>query len=418
MKKLLAIATCLMLLSSAALAQTKTKTPTPAPRVVATPPCTAPCTQQQLLNDVQTQFADNTSGAITPAVLRTFFANAINSMMATSPLVGGEPTCYAGTTGLPSACPAPLALGRGGTAAISQGNAAINIFPTPTRAGDVTYWNGANWVTLAGNNSGTKVLQQDSAGTPSWASISGFPAPTAVGDLIYWGGSAWLAYAGNSGAARLLMESSSGAPSWVSGAAAAAIVLPSATVPGSLVYWNGAAWATFAGNTAGTKYLTQDSVGVPSWTAAAASVTSVVCGTGLSGGTITATGTCAVNLTALTSSLIADVAFGDNTNYFTGPQVVQGTTGSWWAAGTVTIADTGSGSIYCKLWDGTTVIASTGVYMDSSTTSATLTMSGLITAPAGNISIACKDANAPTGTIKFNLTGNSKDSTVSVMRVQ
>src|SRR6185437_9732989 len=28
------------------------------------------------------------------------------------------------------------------------------ILPTPTRAGDLLYWNGTTWVTLAGNNSG------------------------------------------------------------------------------------------------------------------------------------------------------------------------------------------------------------------------------------------------------------------------
>ena len=40
--------------------------------------------------------------------------------------------------------------------------------PSPTRAGDIIYYNGTNWVTLAGNNSGTQVLEENSSGSPSW----------------------------------------------------------------------------------------------------------------------------------------------------------------------------------------------------------------------------------------------------------
>ena len=65
----------------------------------ATPPCTAPCTKSQLLNDVQTQFPDNTVGAITPSILRNFQTNLINSSMATAPTGAGAFTCYVGTTG-------------------------------------------------------------------------------------------------------------------------------------------------------------------------------------------------------------------------------------------------------------------------------------------------------------------------------
>lgn len=46
-------------------------------------------------------------------------------------------------------------------------------FPSPTRAGDVIYWNGSSWVTLPGNNAGTNFLQENSSGSPSW----GTPTP-------------------------------------------------------------------------------------------------------------------------------------------------------------------------------------------------------------------------------------------------
>jgi hypothetical protein len=52
--------------------------------------------------------------------------------------------------------------------------------PVPTRAGDVIYWNGTTWVTLAGNNSGIQVLEETSAGVPSWATVSGTGTVTAI----------------------------------------------------------------------------------------------------------------------------------------------------------------------------------------------------------------------------------------------
>jgi hypothetical protein len=45
------------------------------------------------------------------------------------------------------------------------------IFPTPTRSGDVAVWNGSQWTTLAGNNSGTQVFSENASGVPSWGSV-------------------------------------------------------------------------------------------------------------------------------------------------------------------------------------------------------------------------------------------------------
>ena len=45
--------------------------------------------------------------------------------------------------------------------------------PTPVRAGDVVYWNGTAWTTLAGNNSGTNCFGENSSGVPSWLTCSG-----------------------------------------------------------------------------------------------------------------------------------------------------------------------------------------------------------------------------------------------------
>lgn len=74
------------------------------------------------------------------------------------------------------------------------------------------------------------------------------------------------------------------------------------TRAGDIMYWNGSACVTLAGNNSGTGFLSETNLGVPSWVAApgTGTVTSVTCGTGLSGGTFTTTGTCALLLTNAT----------------------------------------------------------------------------------------------------------------------
>lgn len=70
------------------------------------------------------------------------------------------------TTGTWSAT--TVALNKGGTGQTTQQAAFDALAPTATRAGDVTYWDGTHYVNLAGNNAGTKVLQETSSGVPSW----------------------------------------------------------------------------------------------------------------------------------------------------------------------------------------------------------------------------------------------------------
>jgi hypothetical protein len=54
------------------------------------------------------------------------------------------------------------------------------VTPTPTRAGDVIYWNGSTWVTLPGNNAGTLTLQENGSGVPTWASVAGTGTVTSI----------------------------------------------------------------------------------------------------------------------------------------------------------------------------------------------------------------------------------------------
>jgi hypothetical protein len=52
---------------------------------------------------------------------------------------------------------------------------------SPVRAGDIIYWSGINWVSLAGNNSGTQCLQESNLGVPSWGACgSGSGTVTSV----------------------------------------------------------------------------------------------------------------------------------------------------------------------------------------------------------------------------------------------
>lgn len=83
--------------------------------------------------------------------------------------------------------------GLGSNVATILGNAANAsagiVAPTPTRAGDIIYWTGSVWQTLAGNNSGTSFLQESSAGSPSWAgSTTSIVLPQSVSGTVNSGG--------------------------------------------------------------------------------------------------------------------------------------------------------------------------------------------------------------------------------------
>jgi len=123
--------------------------------------------------------------------------------------------------------------------------------------------------------------------------------------------------------------------------------------------------------------------------------------------------------TQIIASLGSNVSTNNASNYFDGPSVAQGSTGTWFASGTVTLIDTSVQATFnCKLWDGTTIIASASVLTSGNSGSTPLSLSGYLAAPAGNLRISCREPSATTGTIVFNQSGNSKDSTISAFRVQ
>lgn len=120
----------------------------------------------------------------------------------------------------------------------------------------------------------------------------------------------------------------------------------------------------------------------------------------------------------VTNSLSGDVALSNTGTYFTGPTFAQGAVGTWFAAGTVTCYDTTGGAVFhVKLWDGTTVIASSRVSSTGANVPIMISLSGYLASPAGNLRISVKDVTSTSGAILFNNSGESKDSTLSAFRV-
>jgi len=123
--------------------------------------------------------------------------------------------------------------------------------------------------------------------------------------------------------------------------------------------------------------------------------------------------------TQITNSLSGDVPLNNPGVYQTGPTVAQGSTGTWFASGAVTVLDTaGAATLKCKLWDGTTVIASGVSVPQTANESQVVALSGYLATPASNIRISCTSASTATGVMKFDYSGAGKDSTVTAFRVQ
>ncbi len=121
---------------------------------------------------------------------------------------------------------------------------------------------------------------------------------------------------------------------------------------------------------------------------------------------------------AITASLGGDVALNNTASYFDGPSIAQGTSGTWWVSGTVVVADSVSGANFSfKLWDGTTLINSSFVQTSSAMAPLSVTLSGYIVTPAGNLRISVRDLTSTNGLIQFNNSTLSKDCTITAIRI-
>jgi hypothetical protein len=121
-----------------------------------------------------------------------------------------------------------------------------------------------------------------------------------------------------------------------------------------------------------------------------------------------------------TNSIASDIGMTNGTLFFDGPTVAQGTTGTWWVSGTVTVTEGGvaAGQVNAKLWDGTTIIAGTvGAVQGASSDVISMSLSGVITNPAGNLRISCQSLSSTIGLIKASGTGITKVSTITAVRI-
>lgn len=127
-----------------------------------------------------------------------------------------------------------------------------------------------------------------------------------------------------------------------------------------------------------------------------------------------------INMAPIANSLGADVNMTSTGTYFTGPSIAQGTSGTWFVSGTVTVANNAGGDVVdVKLWDGTTVIASCRMQIVSVGIAyyGVAALSGYVVAPAGNIRISVSPVSRTDGFIAYNVSGNGKDSTISAIRI-
>ena len=161
--------------------------------------------------------------------------------------------------------------------------------------GDVLYRNSTGWVLLAPGTSGQFLETLGAAANPTWATVT-IPSYTAGAGIAVTSGvisiSPQVSVA--LGGTGLTAGVSGGMPYFASNSAMAS---SAALAQYQIVIGGGAGAAPYSLGSAGTSGYFLQSNGAaanPSWVAApSGSVTSVTAGTGLSGGTITATGTIA-----------------------------------------------------------------------------------------------------------------------------
>lgn len=120
----------------------------------------------------------------------------------------------------------------------------------------------------------------------------------------------------------------------------------------------------------------------------------------------------------LTTVLGVDINMINASTYYDIATISQGSVGTWAVSASITVTNTAAASSFdAKLWDGATIIASghSNIYLTAAFT--TISLSGFITAPAGNLRISVQCEGNTTGVVKFNASGNSKDSVISAFRI-
>lgn len=241
-------------------------------------PAYAQKTKAALTAEINTNWPDQNTGSITPALLRSTVLDIVNSYFDLN-----------GTTSLSCAA-------HNWIAALPT---LSSITCTQPVIADISGW-GTGVASALGVNvgsAGSFVVNGGALGVPSTGiltNLTGLPIASGVSGL-------------GTGVATALSHAANGS---------AGIIAVTPVRAGDIVYWNGSSFVTLSGNNSGTQVLSENASGVPSWTTAGAgTVTSAViaAGTGISVSgtcTITNTGTCTVANTGVTSVAGAGMASG------------------------------------------------------------------------------------------------------------
>lgn len=120
---------------------------------------------------------------------------------------------------------------------------------------------------------------------------------------------------------------------------------------------------------------------------------------------------------SVSASLGADVLLNNTANYFDGPSLTLGP-GKWLVTGKVTVNDANANAgILAKLWDGTTVYDSGANTHPGATNYIPIPLTAVITNPAGPVKISARGITSTSAKILFNASGNSKDSSLTAVRI-
>lgn len=123
------------------------------------------------------------------------------------------------------------------------------------------------------------------------------------------------------------------------------------------------------------------------------------------------------SLSQISATLGANVTLNNTASFFDGPSIAQGSTGTWFVSGTVSLQDSSAAARFdAKLWDGTTIVATATNTSGGASFVAAIALSGFITSPAGNLRISVKDASSTNGSIMA-VSGGIGGSNISAFRI-
>jgi hypothetical protein len=93
--------------------------------------------------------------------------------------------------------------------------------------------------------------------------------------------------------------------------------------------------------------------------------------------------------------------------------------GTWYASGNVTLQDATSGTVLmaARLWDGSRIIDEAAANIFTTGAVVSLHLSGLISAPVGNLRISARDATTNAGNIVIAASNVSCAGVISAVRV-